>query len=258
MSRSSHRFRFPGIAEDGKLELDAASSHKAIRVLRLDAGDRIAIVDDTGAEFEADILSIKDGRVRILRGACTRPATTIGVPQPAPETAEVPAEAPSAPYGTVIALALIKPDRMDWAIEKVGETTAAAIWPFPAERSPVKTVSEARMERWRKISVSAALQSGRGLECPILDPAPDLAIVLAAARASWHLDPSGIPVRELIRNDSPPPRTLLVGPEGGWSEGERELLTRQSRPVSIGSSTLRAESAALIAAFLPSLLLSND
>lgn len=254
MVRSSHRFRYAGIAEDGKLELDAASSRKAIRVLRLDAGDRISIVDDTGSEFEADILSIKDGCVRIRRGACTRPAT---VSIAAPGAARDATQDHDTARGTVVALALIKPDRFDWAVEKVGETHAAAIWPFAADRSPVKTVSASRLERWRKITVSAALQSGRGAECPIRDPAPDLAAVLRESRDPWYLDAGGTPAGRLIRENTPLPDVILVGPEGGWSDAEREILAPKSRAVSLGDSILRAETAALIAAFLPSLLLSN-
>jgi 16S rRNA (uracil1498-N3)-methyltransferase len=249
VTRSSHRFRFPGIADDGRLDLDEASSHKAIRVLRLEVGDRISIVDDTGAEFEADILSIKEGRVRIMRGACTRPAAASSANVSAPES--------NARMETVIALALIKPDRFDWAVEKMGETTIGGIWPFAAERSPVKTVSPSRIERWRKIAVSAALQSGRGVECPIREPAPNLDAILSAAKSPWHLDPGGTPAGRLIRDNSAAPDLIFVGPEGGWSDDERALLATRSRAISVGDSILRAESAALIAALLPSLLLSN-
>ena len=114
----------------------------------------------------------------------------------------------------------------------------------------IREVWAKRVERWRRLALEAAKQSGRArvpavsqpfaFETFAADPGMDSLRVMFAERA-------GVGLNELPRQDSPPSGVAaLVGPEGGWEDEEIELARAHGwSVVTLGGRTLRAETAAI-------------
>ena len=201
------------------------------RALRLKTGDSITVFDGRGGEYDAAIQRIDKDRVEVKVGAWrdvdTEPRIRIGLIQGLPEA-----------------------DKMDWIIQKAVELGVAWIQPIICDRSVVRLSGERAARReshWRRVAVAACEQSGRN-RIPEVRPTLGFQswIAVPAAAPRWMLDPAGEPVnrKSAARQDL----ELLVGPEGGLSERERELAAQQGcEPVALGPRILRAETAPLAA-----------
>ena len=202
------------------------------KALRLKAGDAIVVFDGRGGEYEAAIQRIDRDRVDVKVGAWRdvdpEPRLRIGLVQGLPEA-----------------------DKMDWIIQKSVELGVSWIQPIVCDRSVVRLSgerAERRQAHWRRVAVAACEQSGRNR---IPEVRPTLAfqnwIAAPGAPLRWVLTPGGEP---LTSKELPPADLeLLVGPEGGFSERERELALAQggAQPVALGPRTLRTETAPLAA-----------
>jgi 16S rRNA (uracil1498-N3)-methyltransferase len=123
------------------------------------------------------------------------------------------------------------------------------IQPVTCERSVVRLAGERAARReahWRRVAIAAAEQCGR--TC-IPEVRPNLAfmswLALPAQMPRWMLDPTAPPLASQGAPSSP--IELVVGPEGGFSERERELLASRTTAVSLGPRVLRTETAPLAA-----------
>jgi 16S rRNA (uracil1498-N3)-methyltransferase len=160
-------------------------------------------------------------------------------------------EIPAQPTAIQLALlmAIFKFDRMEWAIEKCTELGVTRIVPVIARRtdSHLVAASAKRVERWRRIALQASEQSRRASPPEIADP-----IKLGEAMVF----PAGLKIvlseaeeQSQLRDIRPTGEVLLaIGPEGGWTEGELELLQKNGwLSASLGPTILRAETAAIAA-----------
>jgi 16S rRNA (uracil1498-N3)-methyltransferase len=151
--------------------------------------------------------------------------------------------------GPRLALALIQPQRFDWAVEKAVELGASSLMPFRAERGKPGLAGSGlagsgRETRWRRLAEEARKQCGRPDGLTLL-PAAGWDEVLAQPGPGFFLSPAG---RLESPSLGPPAPLLVVGPEGGFSPAEEEaLLASAFRPWSLGNTVLRAETAALAA-----------
>lgn len=214
-----------------ELELGEEQSHHLLRVLRLQKGDSVSIFDGCGGEWLASLA--KTGK-----RACS-----VLLQEKLPD-APIPL-----PLG--LGLALLKGDAFDRALQKAVELGVQYIALLTADRANVHwgvDREERRLSHFRKIVVSACEQSGTRFLPTMVGP-----LELDALRNS-HIESS----RQLIAlhpgSPSLPltlplvPTTLLVGPEGGWSE--RELIWFESQGIAqhgLGGQVLRAETAPLAA-----------
>jgi 16S rRNA (uracil1498-N3)-methyltransferase len=202
------------------------------KALRLKAGDPITVFDGRGGEYEAAIQRIDRDRVDVKVGAFrdveTEPALSVGLIQGLPEA-----------------------DKMDWIIQKAVELGAAWIQPIICDRSVVRLSAERAARReahWRRVAISACEQSGRNR---IPEVRPTLAfqnwVAIPAAAPRWMLAPHSEPIT--AKSAPQGPLELLVGPEGGLSERERDLALHQGscEPVSLGPRVLRTETAPIAA-----------
>ncbi len=161
-----------------------------------------------------------------------------------------------------LVLSIFKFDRMEWAIEKCTEIGVAQIVPLIARRtdSHLAAAASKRHERWLRIARQASEQSRRTAPPEISQPvrfkdlgasgtvpagegAASARVVLAESERDQRLrDVIAASANDLI---------LAVGPEGGWAEDELSWF-RQSGWVaaSLGSTILRAETAAIVASAL--------
>jgi len=202
-----------------------------IRVLRARLGQEYDIVANAVVR-RGQVADIKDGRIEFELGE------------------EVPAE--PATVQLTLLLAIFKFDRMEWAIEKCTELGASRIIPLIARRtdSHLAAASAKRAERWRRICLQAAEQSRRANPPEIPDPVKlrdalalpaELKIVLSEVE-----EQAGLP--EIVSPQSVGEVLLAVGPEGGWTEDELQLFAHKGwHSVSLGSTILRAETAAIAA-----------
>lgn len=213
-----------------------------VRALRLDPGSHVRITDGLGGLWDAVLRSTADDRV-----SCE-------VREPIDVAPRLPLE---------LAFGVANKSRTLWLVEKATELGARALWPVEFERS--RSVADAARSSsfWRKArrrAVSAMKQSGSGwlprIESRLtVSRFLDLADVAAAPlsgrpvvpRARIILDAGGEPLaRCLCSWDGSSPLIMLVGPEGGLTEGERDALAERGfRAAALGRLTLRFETAAI-------------
>jgi 16S rRNA (uracil1498-N3)-methyltransferase len=147
-----------------------------------------------------------------------------------------------------IAFALVKGARPELVVQKLTELGVDVIMPFVAERSVVRWEQgrgERHLERLERVAREAAMQSRR-VRWPRIGEAATFADVIGLPGAAVA-DRHGVPPTL----DHP---TLLIGPEGGWSETERAA---SPSTVGLGDLVLRAETAAIAGAALLTALRSR-
>ena len=198
-------------------ELSAPDRHHLERVLRLRPGDPVTAADGAGG-----------WRLCRLEGA--------GGLEPQGEVGREPRPQPN----VTVAFALTKGERPEWTVQKLTEVGVDRIVPFVAERSIVRWDAgraATHSDRWRRIAREAACQSRRTW-LPEVEDLCQFADV--AARPGAALAELGGSAPSLAFP------VLLIGPEGGWSDGEREAAQRLPR-VELAAHVLRAETAAIVA-----------
>ena len=137
---------------------------------------------------------------------------------------------------------------------KVHRTRVAAIQPFEATRTErgLAQAAAKRLSRWQKIAVEASQQSRR-VHLPTIEPVVRFAKALEApGRIGLLLDenPDVPPILQLLpaERSAADRVALLLGPEGGWTEEERELAMDAGwAPCSLARTVLRAETAGIAA-----------
>jgi 16S rRNA (uracil1498-N3)-methyltransferase len=146
-----------------------------------------------------------------------------------------------------------KADKPDEVIRAATALPVASERLVQTERSVARLSPErgsGRLDRWRRIAVEAARQSGRG-DIPALEGPSPLGEALAAVDAPLRvtLAASAEPLfSRLGRWRGSDPLALLVGPEGGLDAAERQLAASAGfLPASLGSTTLRTELAGVAA-----------
>lgn len=210
--------------------LGSEARHAAL-VLRKKVGDEIELFDGKDLSFHGRIQTITSERIEGL---------ILGQPS----------SAKSSLAPLVLYQALIKGPRWDWLVEKICEVGATRLVPMTTARTVVKPTHTAGVERWQRIALAACKQSGRSqgmdIGTPVsfpeaLDTLPDKGL----AFIPWEKE-----TRATLRQSIAPqqPIALFIGPEGGWETSEVDLARRRGViPVTIGTTLLRAETAALVA-----------
>jgi 16S rRNA (uracil1498-N3)-methyltransferase len=169
------------------------------------------------------------------------------------------AAAPEARVAITLGQAILKGDKMDDVIRDAVMIGVAAIQPIVTTRSEVTLASlqrSHRRERWERIAVSSAKQCGRAVVPPIAEvqpfdavPAALIALTLPGP-ALMLVEPSAsieaLPLSE-IGGPAPKQTTIIVGPEGGWTEQEVQRGAAGCRLLTLGGRTLRADVMATIA-----------
>ena len=187
--------------------------HHLARVRRLRAGDPVSVTDGRGSwrwcEFDT-------GELRVVTDVVTDP-------EPTPRL--------------LIGFALVKGEKPELVVQKLTEIGVDDIVLFIAERSVVKwdgAKAEKNLERLKVVAREASMQSRRTW-LPTVHPVRQFAEV--AVTGSVRADLGGAALDATVTS-------VLIGPEGGWSEAERSTLPA----IDLGENVLRAETAAIVAA----------
>ncbi len=211
---------------DGMAVLRGEEAHHAARVVRLSTGDRVRIVDGKGHAFRGEVKRVTSSEVAV----------------------GIVGEAPSADPGVEVALvvAIPRPQRMDFLIEKSVEIGVSEIFPVIFERTP--RLLEGKVLRWRRIAISAMKQCGRAT-LPIIHPPKKLEDVVGMlSRYSGRFVAHLLDANSLLSYNLPRKAVIAVGPEGGFTETEMGMLERNGfRRFSLGERILRVETAAIVA-----------
>ena len=197
-------------------ELSAEDEHHLRRVLRIRDIDAITVGDGAGGWIVANLLST-------------------GVSIGSPPTFE-----PAPPRAAVLS-AIPKGDRPEWIVQKLTEVGVTSMGFIHCARSVVQWDATRRlrqMERLRRVAREAAMQSRRLWLPQLCDVVPFEEAIKSINGAI--ADPDGDDLDAVVD-------TVLVGPEGGFTEGE---LGAAARRVSLSANVLRVETAALTAAIL--------
>ena len=219
--------------------IEGVDARHISKVLRMQPGDKLQIVSDDGVSAVAEITAIASERVSV-------------------RCLEKLAESHEPRVRLVLAQGLAKGEKMDFIIQKAVEMGAYSVIPVAMEHSVVRldgAKAAKKVERWQKIAESAAKQSKRDI-IPQVQPVQSMAEMLASGdcetkiiayecedrlslKAALKAAEAAGGIKELL---------LIIGPEGGISEGELELARQAGAvPVSLGRRILRAETAGLVA-----------
>jgi len=228
--RVSRIFTDNPLAAGAQVEFDARTTRYVTQVLRLREGQRVTLFNGTGSDWAAELR------------ACRRTHCVAQVIEPL--NTEPP---PSRPLH--LGIGISRGERMDFAIQKSVELGVTAITPLVTEHGVVQldaSREQKRLAHWHGVIVAACEQSGR---CRLADLNPVTPIT------SWLNDCRGGLLLYHRANTNlaqlepaPDSLNLLIGPEGGLSQQERELaVAREFIPVRLGPRVLRTETAPIAA-----------
>lgn len=220
---------------DTQIIIESEDAKHINKVLRLGEGEIITVCDGGGNDYKSKIVEIGDKEIicEILEKyrSQTEPNIRITLYQGLP-----------------------KASKMDYIIQKNTELGISEIVPVSLARCVVKlegkSAEEKKTQRWQKIAVEAAKQSGRGVIPAVSTPMnidqaierakkDDLVFVPYECEEQTRLKPV-LEKAETVKNIS-----FFIGPEGGFDITEIEKLKSAGViPITLGKRILRTETAA--------------
>ena len=225
MSRLN-RFYIAGAHSTGDvLQLDAERSNYLCRVLRMSEGDELGIFDGVGGLYRCRLCHAHQRRAKI--------EVVEGHP-PVPR----PANAPS------LAIALLKGQAMDRAIQQATELGIQGIWLLQGARSNLVLKQDRlaqKIDHWQRIIASASEQCGQLWLPNLYRP---LTVEACLEQQPDHVEPI---VFEPTGDALPPSLDaknplVFVGPEGGWNDAEKQLFrSKHIATYRLGHTIVRAE-----------------
>lgn len=231
-------FAQPESFNGNEVELNADESRHLRDVLRLRAGESVRVFDGKGNEFLCVVQTFerRTEHIKLILQEQTEP--------PALESG----------LDLTLAAALLKNEKFDLVVQKAVELGANKIVPLETTRADVR-LSDARdtlkkVERWRRIALEAAKQSGRAVT-PQIEPPTAFEQFLANLNQKqtnvFFAERGGENLSRHTFGDIAA-ATIIVGAEGGWETAETEAARAHGcRIVTLGGRILRAETAAIVA-----------
>jgi 16S rRNA (uracil1498-N3)-methyltransferase len=222
------------LARGARVSIAGAAAAHVTRVLRLGAGDPVTLFNGDGMDYPSRISSLRRGSVDV-------------------EVEGTTAARAESPLALTLVQGIARSERMDLVVQKATELGVTAIQPVLTARGVVKLDAAARAKKlahWRGIAIAACEQSGRArvpavaeplaLSQWLQQPAPAGALrLLLAPDARRSLVATAVGARAAL---------LLVGPEGGLEESERDAaLSVGYLACRLGPRVLRSETAAVAA-----------
>ena len=222
----------PQCIERDSIVLQGGVVHQIKDVLRSQSGDHIAVLDNSGWEYEVILERIgKEQSTGVICGKneIAEPNVKITLYQ-----------------------ALIKSDKFEFVLQKGTEIGISVFVPVICDRCVAKHPGAKKQERWEKVIIEAAEQCGRG-RLPMLRPTlsfHDACRVASGTSILAGIGANSAKLSDVLRNDinSPTALNLFIGPEGGFTASEEEFARScGTRKVTLGPRTLRAETAGMVA-----------
>ena len=219
------------LAQGRNVAIEGSQAHYLGKVMRVREGDAVMLCDNVTGEWTARVGQVDKRRVDLHVVERTRSREQV------PDFWLCPA--------------LLKKDRFDLVLEKATELGVAEIHPVLMRRC---VADKLNLERANTITTEAAEQCARTALLQVHE-----SLKLAALLRNWAQDRvlyfadelGGAPAREeFAAHDGP--AAMLIGPEGGFDDAEREMLRAhpQVKPITLGPRVLRGETAAIAATAL--------
>ena len=219
---------------DSQIIIDTEDVAHISRVLRLGEGDLLTVCDSQGTDYEAEIVSL--GQKEIL---CKINSKSMSASEPN--------------IKVTLFQGLPKASKMEYIIQKTTELGITEIVPAKLSRCVVKIDNKKdeakKLDRWQKISESAAKQSGRGI-IPKISPIMTLDEIIEISKEfDLFFVPYECEEQKTLRNVLLSKKDIktvgfLIGPEGGFDIAETEKLRRAGiDTVTLGKRILRTETA---------------
>lgn len=232
-----HIFYTPDLSGNN-YTLDETESKHCVRVLRLEKGDQITLVDGRGGFYTAEITYPNPKRCMV---DVIKSEQNFGFRKSQVHIAIAPTKSI---------------ERIEWFLEKATEIGITRVTPLLCRYSERKEIKADRLE---KVMVSAMKQSLKAY-LPQLDPLTKFSDFISqpfdGQKFIAHCDEQH---RDLLKKMVVPQQNylILIGPEGDFSSEEIELAIQAGfKPVSLGDSRLRTETAGVVACHTFNLL--ND
>ncbi len=218
------------VAGKGRAQVSGEAAEHLRRVLRVEIGQQYEISDRAGLYL---------GRV------CALPKGAVEF-----ELSEPLAARRQGARITVYA-ALVKFDRFEWMLEKCSELGVETVVPVATARSEagLEKAAQKRLARWARICEESGQQCRRVRPMNVETCTGfDAAIRSAQGKRLFLDEASGVPLLACLGGQISCGCSLLVGPEGGWTEPERAMALGESwQAATLGESILRAETAGIAA-----------
>lgn len=217
-----HRFYIEQDLQKGQaVTIEGDLAHQIRRVLRLAPGEQTVLFNGDGREYSGAIIDFVDEGVRVSVNEC---ALSNNIPK----------------KNITLAISIPKKDTFEWILEKGTELGVKGFIPLLSDRSEKKDINT---ERAKKIIIEASEQSGRA-DVPTVSEVIKLSDVVknsSGKMIAFHTSGSAFDAKE-VGDDY----TLLIGPEGGWSERDLAYFAEQNIPIRcLGPQVLRVETAAI-------------
>lgn len=221
----------PEALQGSEMSVEGDAYRHLFRARRTEVGERLRVVDglDTARWGE------------VARVARTAALLKLGEPAPTNEPA----------FHLTLVVPTSRPERAAWLVEKATEIGVFRIAFLHTARAP-RELGSGTFDRLRRVAAAAVEQCHRTRVPEITGPHPwkDLQTLTAETEHHWVLDTA--PKSEEADawgERSGASGALLVGPEGGWTDEERQELQRAGyRAVHLGERVLRLETAAIAGA----------
>jgi 16S rRNA (uracil1498-N3)-methyltransferase len=226
-----HRFYCEKITEP-VVELAGPEARHLASVLRLQKGQQVELFDGRGAAGMAAIKTITDKMIILdVKSLRLIPQRTTG--------------------RIILAVSIAKGERFDWLVEKCTELGIDRLCPVLFERTVKSAAGSQIQQRWKRLAISAAKQSGRYF-LPVIDSPASLTDILNTLRMDYPsadilLGQPQLDALPIIRYPfSGKDYMVFVGPEGGLADSEQQLLLEcGAKTVRLTDTILRVETAAL-------------
>jgi 16S rRNA (uracil1498-N3)-methyltransferase len=202
-------------------------------VLRLQAGDKVQVLDGKGSLY---VVQLTDIKAKLVKGKII-------------SFEEVNTESPLKIH---LGQSLIKGNKFDVVLRKSVELGVESITPLVTERTVVKSDSDKKFARWKKIAEESCKQCGRSSIPNVSENIMKLDAFCQQGSGSdlklmfWELE-NEKGLKDISPQIAPSSVSVLIGPEGGFTIEEVETARSHGfQTVGLGPRILRAETAPLV------------
>jgi 16S rRNA (uracil1498-N3)-methyltransferase len=213
------------LSAGGSIVLSEDHTHYLTRVLRHKDGDFVRVFNGRAGEWQGSITSISKKSLTLALENCLKPQVIIK-------------------RRVHVFFAPIKKQRMEWMIEKAVELGATDLHPVITQHTEIRDMNDARV----RVQIIEAAEQCERMDVPMLHAM----VTLDKLLSSW---PADIDMYACVeRRDSQHIQTInaadknigfIIGPEGGFSEDEKDKLTAKATVIDLGVNILRAETAVI-------------
>ena len=212
-------------------EISGEQCHYVLRVLRLQAGDQMILFDGSGSEWMAKIIDTKKNRLLL-------------------ELEEKSTPDRESPIDITLIQSISRSQRMDLVMQKSTELGVSTIVPVFSSNTVVRIKEdkiEKKINHWRNILISASEQSGRTKLPDLMDPIKLDSDCLQKYKGDLSIfyDTTG---QDSYAVNKPKEITVVIGPEGGFTEVEKTMAIDNGYSViQSGPRLMRTETAPIMA-----------